>query len=165
VKKAHLLILLCLVLIFWQCAGDPHPGNSNHEFDFGLPDLAGNTHSLNDYSGRILVVNFWATWCPPCSDEMAKLNEFYGKYKPDGLEVVGIALDKDSLDLVAPFVKENQIKYTILLGDQESLNQLKNFKGVPTTLVFDRSGEIRKKFDGSFEEQEMEETLQSLLED
>ena len=164
-KKAHLLILLCLALVFWQCAGEPNPGNPHHEFDFSLPDLAGKTHSLKDYSGRILVLNFWATWCPPCLAEMTKLGELYERYRPDGLEVVGIALDKDSLDLVAPFVKENQIKYTILLGDQETLSQLKNFKGVPTTLVFDRSGEIRKKFDGSFEEEELEQTLQPMLGD
>ncbi len=164
-KTSHLLILLCLVLIFWQCAGDPNPGIPNHEFEFSLPDLDGKVHSLNDYSGRILVLNFWATWCPPCLSEITKLNDLYEKYKTDGLEIVGIALDKDSLDLVAPFVKENQIKYTVLLGDQETLGQLKNFKGLPTTLVFDGKGEIRKKFDGSFEEQEMEETLQPLLGD
>jgi thiol-disulfide isomerase/thioredoxin len=165
VKKAHLLTLLCLVLICWQCAGEPNPGNANHQFEFSLPDLDGNVHSLSDYGGRILVLNFWATWCPPCLEEMTKLNELYERYKSHGLEVVGIDLDKDSLDLVAPFVKENRIKYTILLGDQEALNHLKNFKGLPTTLVFDRKGEIRKKFDGSFEEQEMEETLQPLLGD
>jgi len=165
VKRAHLLILLSLVLMSWQCAGDPNPGNSNHDFDFSLPDLAGNVHSLKDYSGRILVLNFWATWCPPCLGEMGKLNELYEKYRPDGLEVVGIALDKDSLGLVSPFVKENQIKYTILVGGQETLSQLRNFKGVPTTLVFDKTGEIRKKFDSSFEKEEMEETLQPLLGD
>jgi len=162
VKKTYLLILLSLTLIFWRCGSDPNPGNFNHDFDFNLPDLAGNLHSLQDYQGRVLILNFWATWCPPCLEEMKELNQIYEKYGDTGLEVVGIALDKDSLDLVSPFVKENEIKYTILKGDQETLSRLKNFKGVPTTLVFDQKGEIRKKFDGSLEFEELEETLQLL---
>ncbi len=164
-KKTHLLILLSLTLIFWQCGSDPNPGNFNHDFDFDLPDLAGNLHSLQDYQGRVLILNFWATWCPPCLAEMTELNQLSVKYKAGGLEVVGVALDKDSLDLVSPFVKENEIHYTILKGDQQVLSRLKNFKGVPTTLVFDQKGEIRKKFDGSFEMEELEETLQLLLGD
>jgi peroxiredoxin len=163
VKNTHLLILLFLSLIFGQCGSDPNPGNFNHDFDFSLPDLSGNIHSLQDYQGRVLILNFWATWCPPCLTEMTELNQLFDKYKAGGLEVVGIALDKDSLDLVSPFVKENEIHYTILKGDQQVLSRLKNFKGVPTTLVFDQKGEIRKKFDGSFDVEELEETLQLLL--
>jgi thiol-disulfide isomerase/thioredoxin len=161
-KRLYLLILLCLPLIIWQCSSEPQPNNPNHDFDFSLPDLKGNVHSLQDYKGGVLVLNFWATWCPPCLEEMKKLNQIYERYGDTGLEVVGIALDKDSLDLVSPFVKENEIKFTILKGDQETLSRMKNFKGVPTTLVFDQKGEMRKKFDGSFEVEELEETLQLL---
>jgi thiol-disulfide isomerase/thioredoxin len=165
VKKSYILIWLSLVLLIGQCGGNVQQNNPNNEFDFSLPGLDGDIHSLKDYSGRIVVLNFWATWCPPCLEEMTKLNELYEKYKMNGLEVVGIALDKDSLDLVSPFVKENGIRYTILKGDQQMLSKLKNFKGVPTTLVFDQDGEIRKRFDGSFEVEELEETMQLLLGD
>jgi peroxiredoxin len=97
--------------------------------------------------------------------EVPKLNELRQSYKERGVQVIGIALDKDSLDLVAPYVKEYKIEYPILVGNQQVINDLKNFKGVPTTLVFDREGKIRKRFDGSFEVEQLEESLQLLLED
>ncbi len=120
---------------------------------------------MRDFKGQILVVNFWATWCPPCLEEVPKLNDLHDRYKNKGVRVIGIALDKDSLELVVPFVKENKIAYPILAGNQQVLTDLKNFKGVPTTFVFDRKGKIRKRFDGSFDLEQLEESLQLLLED
>lgn len=126
---------------------------------------------MKDFRGEILVVNFWATWCPPCLEEVPKLNDIFDRYKNKGVQVIGIALDKDSVELVTPFVKRNKISYPILMGNQQVLNGLsagsmgKNFKGVPTTLLFDQEGKIRKRFDGSFDLEQLEESLQSLLED
>jgi cytochrome c-type biogenesis protein len=165
VKKSYLLFLLALFFLLLHCGENPDSGNPSHGFDFSLPDLRGTVHTFRDYRGSVLVLNLWATWCPPCKGEMPKLNELFEKYENLGVQVVGIALDKDSLDLVSPFVSENGIKYTVLLGDQQVLNRLKNFKGMPTTVVFDQKGEIRKKFDGSFDAEELEETLQLLLDD
>jgi thiol-disulfide isomerase/thioredoxin len=165
VKKSHLLFFLFLFFLLLHCGENPDPGSPSHGFDFNLPDLKGTVHAFGDYRGSVLVLNLWATWCPPCKEEMPKLNELFEKYENLGVQVVGISLDKDSLDLVSPFVSENGIKYTVLLGDQQVLSRLKNFKGMPTTVVFDQKGEIRRKFDGSFDAEELEETLQLLLED
>lgn len=165
-KKTHLLFFLFPFFLLLHCSGEsPDLGHPSHGFDFSLPDLKGTPHNFVDYRGSVLVLNLWATWCPPCKEEMPKLNELFEKYENLGVQVVGIALDKDSLDLVSPFVSENGIKYTVLLGDQQVLNRLKNFKGMPTTVVFDQKGEIRKKFDGSLDTEELEEMLQLLLED
>ena len=164
-KKTHLLFFLFSFFLLFHCGENPDSGNPTHGFDFSLPDLKGAVHNFVDYRGNVLILNFWATWCPPCKEEMPKLNELFEKYENLGVQVVGIALDKDSLDLVTPFVSENGIKYTVLLGDQQVLNRLKNFKGMPTTVVFDQKGEIRKKFDGSLDTEELEEMLQLLLED
>jgi len=165
IKKSHLLISVILLLILVHCGGNPDEGNPNPGFDFNLPDLNGKIHSMRDFKGQILVVNFWATWCPPCLEEVPKLNDLHDRYKNKGVRVIGIALDKDSLELVVPFVKENKIAYPILAGNQQVLTDLKNFKGVPTTFVFDRKGKIRKRFDGSFDLEQLEESLQLLLED
>ena len=91
------------------------------------------------------------------------MNDLYDRYKNKGVQVVGIALDKDSLELVVPFVKESEIGYPILVGDAQILSNLKNFKGVPTTFLFDKKGKIRERFDGSFDLEQLEESLQSLL--
>ncbi len=120
---------------------------------------------MQDFGGQVLVLNFWATWCPPCLEEVPKLNDLYDRYKGRGVQVIGIALDKDSLHLVKPFVETNKIAYPILVGNQQVLGGLKNFKGVPTTIVFDRKGKIRKRFDGSFNAEQLEESLELLLED
>jgi len=157
-------VWLFLLLFLIRCGGTPQDTNPAPGFDFQLPDLNGRTYSVKHFRGQILVVNFWATWCPPCVEEVPKLNQLYQRYKDNGVQVVGIALDKDSLNLVAPFVKRNKIDYLVLVGNQQVLSQVKNFKGVPTTLLLDREGKIRKKFDGSFEPEKLEESLQLLLE-
>ena len=165
IKILHLLISLFLFLILVNCGKDSHNDNPNPGFDFNLPDLDGKIHSMKDFRGQILVLNFWATWCPPCSEEVPKLNDIFDRYKNNGVQVIGIALDKDSLELVAPFVEKNKIAYPILVGNQQVLTDLKNFEGVPTTILFDQEGKIHKRFDGSFDLEQLEEGLQSLLED
>ena len=166
---SRLLLLLLLLPMLVGCGGNPDDGNPTTGFDFNLPDLNGDMHGLKDYRGEVVVLNFWATWCPPCLEEMPKLNDLHSRYKDSGVHVIGIALDKDSLDLVRPFVKSNNISYTILTGDQEILAILsagssgEEFKGVPTTLIIDRKGRIRERFHGSFELEQFEERLRSLI--
>jgi peroxiredoxin len=168
-KNSELLICLLLSLILIHCGGNPHDGNPNNDFDFNLPDLKGNVHALKDFRGEVVVLNFWATWCPPCLEETPKLNDLHSRYKDSGVHVIGIALDKDSLDVVRPFVKKNNISYTMLRGDREVFailsagSSAKDFGGVPATLIIDRKGKIRERFDGSFELEQLEESLRSLL--
>ena len=166
---SRLLLSLLLLLALIHCGGNPHDGNPTSDFDFNLPDLKGKTHSLKDFRGEVVVLNLWATWCPPCLEEMPKLKDLHSRYKDSGVHVIGIALDKDSLDLVRPFVKSNDISYTILTGDHQIFAALsagssgEEFKGVPTTLIIDRKGRIRERFHGSFELEQFEERLRSLI--
>lgn len=163
------LFFTLFFLIFLKCGKDPKDINPKPAFDFSLPDLNGKIHNLVEFKGQIVVINLWATWCPPCVEEVPKLSNLYLSYKSRGIQVIGIALDKDSLDLLGQFMKKNGIIYLVLVGNEKILASLsiepigKNFKGVPTTLVFDQKGQIYKRFDGSFNLQQLEESIQTLL--
>ncbi len=163
------LFLLLLFLVLMGCGKDQKEINPNPTFDFSLPDLNGKIHNMSEFSGQILVMNFWATWCPPCVDEVPKLIALYQKYRIKGIQVIGIALDKDSLNLLDQFVKRNAVTYPILVGNEKLLISLskesvgKNLKGVPFTLLFDKKGQIYKRFDGSFDLEQLEGNLQILI--
>lgn len=132
-------------------------------FDFALPDLNGRILGLKDFKGKVFIINFWATWCPACEEEIPKLNELSERYKNEGLVVIGIALDKDSLNLVAPFVRKKGIRYSVLKGNEQMLRGLENFSGMPTTLIVDQKGNIKKKYDGSFDKDDLEKNLKELF--
>lgn len=132
-------------------------------FDFALPDLSGKIFSLKDFKGKMFIINFWATWCPACEEEIPELNELSERYKNESLVVIGIALDKDSLNLVEPFVRKKGIRYSVLKGNEQMLRGLEGFSGMPTTLIVDQKGNIKKKYDGSFDKDDLEKNLKELL--
>ncbi len=162
-EKPGFLLFIFVIAVLFDCAKTGEEKNPKPHFDFALPDLNGKVTSLQDFKGKVLVINLWATWCPPCEEEMPKLNQLHQEYKKDNLMVIGIALDKDSLDLVAPCVRKRGIEYPILRGNEEVLRNLGDFSGVPTTLIVDKKGNIKKKYDGSFDQDDLEETLKELL--
>lgn len=160
-----LIVLLSIfgIAILLGCGKTSEKKNPNPGFDFDLPDLNGKILSLEDFRGKVLIINFWATWCPPCEEEIPKLNQLHKRYKNEGLVVIGIALDKDSLNLVEPFIRKKRVGYPILVGNEQLLRSLKDFSGVPTTLIVDQKGNIQKKFDGSFDKDDLEKSLKELL--
>jgi thiol-disulfide isomerase/thioredoxin len=109
-----------------------------------LPDVEGRPRSLSDWRGKVLVVNFWATWCEPCREEIPALMRARRKYAANGLEVVGIALD--SAGKVRVFASELQIDYPLLIGSLETIDlsrRLGNRLGaLPYTVVLDRTGQV-----------------------
>lgn len=109
-----------------------------------LADLQGQTQALSQWRGKVLVVNFWATWCAPCREEIPVFVSLQKKYREQGLQFIGIAIDR--LDPVQAFVREFGINYPVLLGDMETVDlsrEAGNRAGtLPFTLVFDRVGKI-----------------------
>jgi cytochrome c biogenesis protein CcmG/thiol:disulfide interchange protein DsbE len=130
---------------------------------FTLPSLDGRSVSLADFKGKVVIVNFWATWCPPCRAEIPDFVRFQSKYRDRGLAIVGLAMDAGGARDVRPFAEEMNINYTMLLGNDDIAQAYGGIVGIPTTFVVDRSGTIVKKFIGYTAPKVWEETLEPLL--
>jgi peroxiredoxin len=108
--------------------------------DFTLTDLHGKTWNLKDLRGKVVLVNFWATWCPPCRKEMPDLESLYLKFKDQGFVVLAIS-DEDAAK-VSPFLGERNITYPVLLDPGHKVNEQFQIEGIPKSFVYDRSGKL-----------------------
>jgi len=108
--------------------------------DFTLTELNGKTWTLKELRGKVVVVNFWATWCPPCRKEMPDLETLYKQFKDQGLVILAIS-DEDA-GKVRPFVAEQKVTYPILLDPGRKVNELFQIEGIPKTFVYDRGGKL-----------------------
>jgi len=108
--------------------------------DFTLNDLQGKSWHFRDLQGKVVLVNFWATWCPPCRKEMPDLQALYDKYKDQGFVVLSISDEEDGK--VAPFIAERKITYPVLLDPGRKVNDLFVVEGIPKSFVYDREGKL-----------------------
>jgi peroxiredoxin len=108
--------------------------------DFTLTDLQGKAWTLKDLRGKVVLLNFWATWCPPCRKEMPDLESLYLKFKDEGFVVLAIS-DEDSAK-VGPFLSERSITYPVLLDPGRKVNEQFQIEGIPKSFVYDRSGKL-----------------------
>ncbi|MCK4679965.1 TlpA family protein disulfide reductase [bacterium] len=111
---------------------------------FVLADLSGNDVSLDDFEGKVVVLDLWATWCPPCTKEIPFLVSLYEEYKDQGLAVIGVGLDQGGASAIAPFVEANNVTYTILVGDRTISRDYK-VSSIPMTLTIGRDGRVAAK--------------------
>ena len=121
-------------------------------FTFELPDIHGKEVSLKDYAGKVLIVDFWGTWCPPCREEIPDFVELYKQYHNAGLDIVGINYEQEdepaeAAKRVADFVKKHEIPYECVMGDDGTRKQVPGFDGYPTTLFLDRAGKVVCTYD------------------
>jgi peroxiredoxin len=108
--------------------------------DFTLTELSGKTWTLKEQRGKVVVLNFWATWCPPCRKEMPDLETLYQQFKDQGLVILAIS-DEDA-GKVKPFVAQQKVTYPILLDPGRKVNELFQIEGIPKTFVYDRNGKL-----------------------
>ena len=130
-----------------------------------LADLKGGAQTLGQWQGQVLVVNFWATWCAPCREEIPGFVRMQERYGPRGLQFVGIAIDQP--DKVAEFSREFHINYPLLMGELETIELMRqagNRAGVlPYTLVIARDGKLVSREPGGLKEARLERIIQPLL--
>lgn len=124
--------LLWLVLLAGNVVADP---------DFALPDLDGEPQRLSDYRGKWVVVNYWATWCPPCLEEIPELVEFHDRHKERDAVVLGINMEQIPLETLRRFVDEHFVSYPVLVGSP-SMDTIGPVRGLPTTYLVAPDGRV-----------------------
>ncbi|NTV12657.1 MAG: TlpA family protein disulfide reductase [Desulfobulbaceae bacterium] len=113
--------------------------------------------------GKVVLVNFWATWCPPCRKEIPSLVKLQESYRSKGLVVVGVSMDEGGRTMVGKFLEKQGVNYPVIIGDSSVAKGFGGVIGVPASFLVDRKGELIRRFDGYASEEELREELEKLL--
>ncbi len=128
-----------------------------------LNDLDGKQIKLSDFKGKVVILNFWATWCAPCRVEIPGFVALQKKYGDKGLAMIGVSVDEQGPDVVKEFVKQFQMTYPVVIGNEKIVEAYGGIDGIPTTFVIDREGQIVGKHIGYEDQETFEKEIQSLL--
>ncbi|HMK14574.1 MAG TPA: TlpA disulfide reductase family protein [Burkholderiales bacterium] len=143
----HFIFALCLMLVAAAQAED-----------FSLTDTQGKTHRLSDYRGKWVLVNFWATWCPPCLEEIPDLVALYEAHKKE-LLVIGVAMQYQNPKAVLEFADNMFISYPVVLGNDKIAAQIGKVNGLPTSFIFNPSGNLVKRHVGALNRNTIEQIM------
>jgi thiol-disulfide isomerase/thioredoxin len=142
---------------------DDGPANGTLAPDFTLKTLDGKDVTLSSLRGKAVMVNFWATWCEPCKIEMPWLVELEEKYRKDGFEIVGVAMDDTDNKDIAAFAKKMNVNYTILKGSEKVADLYGGLDGLPTNFFLDRNGKVIDSFKGLRSESQIVDDIKKAL--
>jgi cytochrome c biogenesis protein CcmG, thiol:disulfide interchange protein DsbE len=130
--------------------------------DFSVTDLNEQTLQLSRYRGKVVLLNFWATWCSPCRSEIPRFVELQNKYDKEGFEIIGISLDDDP-KLVRAFYQQLRMNYPVAIGDAKLAEQYGGILGLPVSFLIGRDGGIYAKHAGEADISLIEQEVKSLL--
>jgi thiol-disulfide isomerase/thioredoxin len=131
--------------------------------DFTLPDINGVNVKLSDLKGKVVALNFWATWCGPCRKEIPDFIELQNTYGGEGLQFVGIALDDGGVGVIKPFAEKLKMNYPVLVGNEAVTAAYGGMNAIPVTILIDKKGNMRGKFVGMRTKAVMESLILPLL--
>lgn len=137
-------------------------GRGTAKFDFVLKDHNDAPVQLAQYQGKVVILNFWATWCGPCKEEIPAFVELYDRYKDKGLVILGVSID-DTVDQLRPFMRQYHMQYPVLQMTPDIEEAYGPFYGVPTTFFIARDGAICRRHMGPVTREQFEQEIKSLL--
>ncbi len=167
--KRFMLVLLPLILVLFVCAKAEKTSifgnNSSQAPDFTVKDLKGREISLSNYSGKVVFLNFWATWCGPCKAEIPDFIEAYKQYKDKGMEIIGISVDRISPKSVLKFAEKYKINYPVVMSTNKIKKDYEPGPYVPTTIIIDQEGKIRHRHIGYMNKETLKDYFLKLTEE
>jgi cytochrome c biogenesis protein CcmG/thiol:disulfide interchange protein DsbE len=132
---------------------------------FELTNAQGKTVKLSDFKGKVVLLNFWATWCVGCKQEIPWFVDFQSKYKDKGLVVLGVSLDDEGWKVLKPWLAEHPLNYPVILGNDDVATLYGGVDALPTTLLLDRTGKIVTSHAGVVDRATSEKDIQALLDE
>jgi thiol-disulfide isomerase/thioredoxin len=131
--------------------------------DWQMPGLNGQIVSSAEYDGKVMLVDFWATWCGPCKRSIPHLIELQEEYKDKGVAIIGVSLDQAGPKKVIPFVEHYKINYPVVMGTQKAWSDFGGIRGVPTAFIISQDGKIYRKIVGLVPKEKYEQDIKALL--
>jgi peroxiredoxin len=157
-KRANLRIALVAACLALPAAAESRKAAPG----FTLPDSKGAPVSLSKYKGKVVLLNFWATWCHGCKLEIPWFMDFQKEYKRRGLAVIGVSMDEDGWKSVKPYIREKQLNYRVVIGNADLAKQY-GLESMPMTLLIDRHGKIAASHAGVVDREAFASEIRALL--
>ncbi|OIQ12439.1 peroxiredoxin family protein [Neomoorella thermoacetica] len=162
--RMPLLIILLMVAVLALAFFLPHRGDQVRAPDFTLPALDGNQVDLKRLQGQVVVLNFWATWCPYCVAEMEELDAAAGRLAPRGVKVLAVnIMQRETIQGIRAFLGEKRHNYLVLLDRGSKVADAYGVSGIPTTFIIDRQGRLRRVKKGPLGPGELDRLLQDII--
>lgn len=158
--KSFIFKHILLVIVFSLLAQTGYSQNKKAPY-FELKDLNGKTVKLSDFSGKVVVLDFWATWCGPCKKGIPEFVELQKTYSKQGVTIVGVALD--DYDAVKKFYKDYQMNYPVLMGTNDIVKLYGGIRGIPTAFIVGKDGTIRQRYEGYRPKEIFEKEIKTAL--
>ena len=160
-KRFAVLSILVMALLA-GCTDKSAPSDVSSAPDFTLQDMSGKAVKLSDYKGKVVLLGFWATWCPPCRASVPGLEKLHKTYKDKGLVVLAVSVDQGGWDEVKSFISEQGITYMVLKGTDDVQVQYQ-VRSIPMLLVLNKEGKIAKRYLGMGNEEDREKDIKAHL--
>jgi len=155
------MVILSSTLVYSK---QPQVSENSPAVDFTLPDIKGKKYTLSSFKGNVVLLNFWATWCPPCRYEVPMLDRIQKEYKNEKFKVVAVSLDSD-VNSLKEYLKSVSISFLVLSDSKGSVGYIYNILAIPTSFLIDKKFIVRKIYLGILPEKEFKKDLEKWLKD